>query len=324
MTIFKEKKLSDVLNWIPNIKRIKPIDIKRYTVEQGEKYPFYGQQLINNGVVDYISVDKRFLNNKEKNVYLLIASNNHSISIVTTPFYIKEDHAATSTLGHPKELIITDNGDGINYDELGETFGAFLASKKNLLSLKMKSKANKGKGRFSFIAFADKAEWCTVYKDKDDYKEYQITMSNDTKEVIDCSQPESSDRKESGTSVRFSDINTLTAENMSFEILEPALLKEFAWFLYLYKSKNVEITVNGDKVDFEKYVNTKLSEKSMVTIDGHRFEISLVVWQESIKEKFCCYYFDSEDALKGKDTTNLLRNHKVIFDYLFKSSYMPV
>lgn len=42
-----------------------------------------------------------------------------------------------------KELIITDNGDGINYDELGETFGAFLASKKNLLSLKMKSKANK-------------------------------------------------------------------------------------------------------------------------------------------------------------------------------------
>ena len=207
-----------------------------------------------------------------------------------------------------KELIITDNGDGINYDELGETFGAFLASKKNLLSLKMKSKANKGKGRFSFIAFADKAKWCTVYKDKDDYKEYQITMSNDTKEVIDCSQPESSDRKESGTSVRFSDINTLTAENMSFEILEPALLKEFAWFLYLYKSKNVEITVNGDKVDFEKYVNTKLSEKSMVTIDGHRFEISLVVWQESIKEKFCCYYFDSEDALKGKDTTNFNRN----------------
>ena len=105
MTIFKEKKLSDVLNWIPNIKRIKPIDIKRYTVEQGEKYPFYGQQLINNGVVDYISVDKRFLNNKEKNVYLLIASNNHSISIVTTPFYIKEDHAATSTLGHPRMTV---------------------------------------------------------------------------------------------------------------------------------------------------------------------------------------------------------------------------
>nr|WP_297175223.1 ATP-binding protein [uncultured Agathobaculum sp.] len=42
-------------------------------------------------------------------------------------------------------LSITDNGDGIIYEELEDTFGAFLASKKNLLSLKMKSKANKGK-----------------------------------------------------------------------------------------------------------------------------------------------------------------------------------
>lgn len=58
-----------------------------------------------------------------------------------------------------KELIIKDNGEGINYNELGETFGAFLASKKNLLSLQMKSKANKGKGRFSFIAFSNNAEW---------------------------------------------------------------------------------------------------------------------------------------------------------------------
>ena len=105
MTIFKEKKLSDVLNWIPNIKRIKPVDIKRYTIEPGEKFPFYGQQLINNGIVDYISVDEKFLNNRGNNVYLLIASNNHSVNIVTTPFYLKEDHAATSILGHPKMTV---------------------------------------------------------------------------------------------------------------------------------------------------------------------------------------------------------------------------
>ncbi len=60
------------------------------------------------------------------------------------------------------ELIIMDNGDGINYNELSETFGAFLASKKNLLSLKMKSKANKSKGRFSFTAFANNAVWNTI------------------------------------------------------------------------------------------------------------------------------------------------------------------
>lgn len=207
-----------------------------------------------------------------------------------------------------KELIIKDNGDGINYDELGETFGAFLASKKNLLSLQMKSKANKGKGRFSFIAFSSNAEWYTVYKDNNVYKEYDITMSSDKKEVIDCSEPQLSDRNESGTEVKFTNINTLTAENMSFEILEPALLKDFAWFLYLYKNKNVEIVVNDKKIDYEKYINTELSEKSMVTIEGYRFEINLVVWQESISEKFCCYYFDNKNVLKGNRTTTFNRN----------------
>lgn len=207
-----------------------------------------------------------------------------------------------------KELIIKDNGDGINYDELKETFGAFLASKKNLLSLQMKSKANKGKGRFSFIAFSSNAEWHTVYKDNNVYKEYDINMSSDKKEVIDCSEPQLSDRQETGTEVKFTNINTLTAENMGFEIIEPALLKDFAWFLYLYKNKNVEIVVNDEKIDYEKYINTELSEKSMVTIEGYRFEINLVVWQESISEKFCCYYFDNKNVLKGKRTTTFNRN----------------
>lgn len=207
-----------------------------------------------------------------------------------------------------KELIIKDNGDGINYDELRETFGAFLTSKKNLLSLQMKSKANKGKGRFSFIAFSSNAEWHTVYKDNNVYKEYDINMSSDKKEVIECSEPQLSDRQETGTEVKFTNINTLTAENMGFEIIEPALLKDFAWFLYLYKNKNVEIVVNDEKIDYEKYINTELSEKYIVTIEGYRFEINLVVWQESISEKFCCYYFDGRNVLKGNRTTTFNRN----------------
>ena len=209
-----------------------------------------------------------------------------------------------------KELIIKDNGDGINYDELGETFGAFLASKKNLLSLQMKSKANKGKGRFSFIAFSNNAEWHTVYKDNDVYKEYDIAMSSDKKEVIDCSEPQLSEQNATGTEVRFFNINTLTVENMSFEVIESALLKDFAWFLYLYKNKDAEIIVNGEKIDYKKYINTDLSEKVMVTIDGYRFEINLIVWQESISEKFCCYYFDEKNILKGKRTTTF--NHNTI------------
>lgn len=44
------------------------------------------------------------------------------------------------------EIVITDNGDGIAYDSLECTFGAFLDSQKNSRSLQIKTKANKGKG----------------------------------------------------------------------------------------------------------------------------------------------------------------------------------
>ncbi|PEM12690.1 restriction endonuclease subunit S [Bacillus wiedmannii] len=107
MTALKETKLIDVLNWIPGIKRVKPIDIEMYRVESDDKYPFYGQSLTNNGIINYMSIDLKFLNNVERNVYLLVASNNHSINIVTEPFYLKEDHAATSIIGHEKMTLRT-------------------------------------------------------------------------------------------------------------------------------------------------------------------------------------------------------------------------
>lgn len=205
-------------------------------------------------------------------------------------------------------LSITDNGDGIIYEELEDTFGAFLASKKNLLSLKMKSKANKGKGRFSFMAFATSAKWTTIYNCGEELKTYDIILENDKKEVINCTEPTITTKEKTGTKVEFNNIYGLTSENMDFDVLEPVLLKEFAWFLYLFKNRNVNIYVNETPIDYSKYINTELSEKVLKTIDNISFEISLVVWQESIKEKFCCYYFDSNDTVKGKETTTFNRN----------------
>ncbi len=205
-------------------------------------------------------------------------------------------------------LSISDNGDGISYEELGDTFGAFLASKKNLMSLKMKSKANKGKGRFSFMAFACSAKWTTVYNDGKELKTYDIILENDKKEVIICTEPTTSIERNTGTKVFFSNIYSLTTENMAFDVLEPVLLKEFAWFLYLFKNRNISICVDGTPINYGKYINTELSEKVSKIIDNIRFEINLVVWQESIKEKFCCYYFDSTDIVRGRETTTFNRN----------------
>lgn len=207
-------------------------------------------------------------------------------------------------------LSISDNGEGIVYNSISDTFGAFLTSQKNLLSLKMKSKANKGKGRFSFSAFATGAKWITTYKepDFDDYKTYEIVLENNKKEVLNYTEPQMSAIKKTGTKVVFNNIFSLTSENMAFEVLEPALLKEFAWFLYLCKGRNLKININGKPIEYEKYINTEYSEKTLTTIDGNRFEVTLIVWEEAIKEKFCCYFFDSKDEVKNIETTSFNRN----------------
>ena len=176
--------------------------------------------------------------------------------------------------------------------------------------MKMKSKANKGKGRFSFSAFATGAKWITTYKepDFDDYKTYEIVLENDKKEVLNYTEPQMSATKKTGTKVVFNNIFSLTSENMAFEVLEPALLKEFAWFLYLCKGRNLKININGKPIEYEKYINTEYSEKTLTTIDGNRFEVTLIVWEEAIKEKFCCYFFDSKDEVKNIETTSFNRN----------------
>lgn len=226
-----------------------------------------------------------------------------------------EAHATQVNIGYTvniasgiDQLTISDNGDGIIYDDIADTFGSFLTSQKNLLSLKMKSRANKGKGRFSFSTFASGAKWSTVYKDSDTYKSYEIHLENDKKEIVNCTEPQESETKKTGTKVEFENIFLLTAENMAFNILEPVLLKEFAWFLYLYKGRKLEILINGRSIEYEKYINTEYSEKTITTIDKNRFEVTLIVWAESIKEKFCCYFFDSMDEMKKKETTTFNRN----------------
>ena len=110
------------------------------------------------------------------------------------------------------QLIIRDNGEGINYDELDETFGAFLSSRKRLLSLKAKSKVNKGKGRFSFVAFAGNAVWKTAYKNGNEYKGFTISMSADSKDAVECTEPVTLEKMTTGTEVVFSNITSLNVE----------------------------------------------------------------------------------------------------------------
>lgn len=211
-------------------------------------------------------------------------------------------------LGGIDTIVIKDNGDGIVYENLEDTFGTFLASNKNSLSLKAKSKNNKGKGRFSFISFATYAKWITTYKNKSVYWQYSIELTNENKEYVNYTDKTNLQTSETGTTVMFTNIFELLPEQLSLDALEETLLKEFAWYLFLNKSRNYKIYLNGNELNYEKHIDVNLSCDTLANISDSEFEINLIVWKDKIREKFCCYYFDKNEMLKGKDTTTFNRN----------------
>lgn len=97
MVNFKEYRIEDVLTWQPQ-KEIDPLKIPDLTVKSNIVYPFYGQATLNNGIISYLSLTERVLNNPEGKPTILIHSNNQNVVYLETPFYLKDGHGATSVL----------------------------------------------------------------------------------------------------------------------------------------------------------------------------------------------------------------------------------
>lgn len=213
----------------------------------------------------------------------------------------------SNELGGIEQIIIADNGDGISYDNLHNTFGAFLNSQKNSKSLQVKTKANKGKGRFSCFSFASFAEWSTVTSSASGNIAYTIKLANMDKEQSDVSDPIAT-QETTGTRLVISGIDSICEDDIRFEQLEAIMLKTFAWYLYLNKDKKINLAINGTSLDFNKYINAESSVETQVQIYKIPFKIALVVWNEKIKENFSIYFLDSEGVVRSKDTTTFNRN----------------
>ena len=212
-----------------------------------------------------------------------------------------------NVLGGIEKICISDNGSGICFETIQDTFGAFLASQKNALSLKIKSKVNQGKGRFAGFSFANRIKWDTVCAENGKNVQYSISVYSENKNEYEVTEKALTERS-TGTTVIIGNVDQILPEQVTILALEDTLLKEFAWYLYLNKERNVEILVNGERVDYTKYIDTRFSAKKDLLIDGIGLKIDVVVWKEKIREKFCIYFMNLEGVLKGRDTTSFNRN----------------
>lgn len=218
-------------------------------------------------------------------------------------------------------LVVSDNGSGIPYNTFGETFGTFLSSTKNESSIRIKSQANKGKGRFSYLSFSPSAEWLTVYSDDGKIKRYLINTASIDKSHFETTDPiEIEPTISTGTSVSFPLTDSNTMDQLSFVAMEQKLLEEFAWYLHLNSTKKYVLEYMGTVLDVAQYINTELSTALTETIGKTDFKIDIVVWNDNVSNSSKIYYLSESGEIVNVENTSFNKNKVGFYHAVFVSS----
>lgn len=220
-------------------------------------------------------------------------------------------------------FIIRDDGSGIPYETLAETFGAFLASPKNNKSIRIKSQTNKGKGRFSFLAFGSAAEWTTIYRHKNNCFQYSLILdASERDKFVTPYEPQPVETDKTGTIVKLNVVEKIYDSEVSYKAIRDRLLEEFAWYLYLNRANNKHLIYNGIIIDYKDYINTELSKTISKAIDNIDFQIDLTIWKNKVANMSKIYYFNEHGILIHAENTSFNKNAVDFYHAVFiKSSF---
>lgn len=192
-------------------------------------------------------------------------------------------------LGRISQLKIIDNGCGIADSN---RFSVFYESNKQInfgISKNLSHiHGNNGIGRLTFFNFSFSAEWNTVYEKEGKRYKYSINIDHKQLDKYDKSE-EIETYEETGTTVSFKDIHTITSDNFIHD-LKVHLYREFSWFLELNSMKNFSIKINSIDLDYQANFisdSTQLEYK----IGEYLFNLKFIRWSQSLKNEYSRYYF---------------------------------
>lgn len=208
-----------------------------------------------------------------------------------------------------ENICIEDNGTGIVYENLENTFDAFLSSEKRINSnLITTVHGNKGKGRFSFLGFANNCKWKTTYKNENKKYTFSIEINGQTPNKYYPSEKEEISTNNTGTKVTIYNVNNLMEEQMKSSELKNSLLESFSWYLYLKKNENYKIILNGDEIRYTDFIDDKLSEDFEEIINDEKFNIFFIKWKGDVKYKYYFHMLDENNNQRALQHTKYNNN----------------
>jgi len=190
-------------------------------------------------------------------------------------------------------IEIIDDGIGMNFDEIDDTFGQFLDSKKKIKRTPT-TRGHKGKGRFSFCKFSEKAEW-TSWSSGNQFK---LSIFSSHLNEYEHSNLLSHPDQTSGTRVFFNPI-TITEEYFSSEVI-PFIQNDISWLLIAKPELN--LIINGHIIQPIGYASSSTFEE----FESDIFNLKTVIWsQKPVIEKSYIYYIDGNNNVVHKELSEM-------------------
>jgi Histidine kinase-, DNA gyrase B-, and HSP90-like ATPase len=208
-------------------------------------------------------------------------------------------------LGGFKLISILDNGDGIDFENLGDNFEKFDDTIKNDFG----QHGSNGRGRLSFYKISNEATWFTKFKNKNASIYINTSTIKDFRvDYLDqATQHTKLAELNSGTCVELTNLDFSEKQPyLNLDSLPGKLAAEFGWFLTLQKNK--KIFLNGIQINIPIHE----MHESSVSILNKSFQISIIIWKEKPRsEKSYYYLLNSEGRIVYKKLSTF--NKKVKF-----------
>lgn len=202
-------------------------------------------------------------------------------------------------LGYIDQLIVTDNGHGINFEALKVKFDPFYESEKALqLAVNRHRSVMHGKngvGRLTFFRLANDAEWQTTFLHGSQLRSGTIRIGVASLNNYQATKLAEPLMEKPGTKVIFSNLK-VSADQLEQEII-PFLKSEFCWFLELNKNRNYRILINDEPLDYSDQIQD-YEENIILRHEQTSFKLKFVQWKESLHKELSKVYFINE---KGEE-----------------------
>jgi hypothetical protein len=195
-----------------------------------------------------------------------------------------------NVLGGIQEIVIRDNGVGINHTQAARDFGRLGDSWKRTShrspKLQRALHGKEGRGRLRFFSLAEKGRWRSVFKDKAGMQELVIEILAGALEKCDVSDPSASSCTDTGTVVELAPLK----ETFDWLLGREAFLEFNAVFAsYILQYPGVSISYNGRAIDPADTILQSYEFPKQTIVGPHRrvedLSLKVIEWNSATESR---------------------------------------